>query len=229
MNTRFKIICILFGIAYLYFIGVTFIQEIPGMKAGFTDGFNSVDALNREGQRSNVEIRKMKSIEFYVIPISGEYSFPDSVLNLKTGSKIFAEFPFIKTKIDTSQFSHWISVVSSLFLSIFAFPVLFAIVFIPVQIFRVIRSIVKNEIFDARNVTRIRWIGYSLLLIFVMQIFSNLIDKIEARALVSLENYKIVFKMGEELYTLLFALVTFMFAEILKLSHAMKEEQDLTI
>jgi len=216
MNTRFKIICVLFGIAYLYFIGVIFIQGIPDMKAGFTDSYNS-------------ERMKMKTIQFYVNPASGEYSFPDSVLNLKTGSKILAEFPLVKTKVDISQSPRWISVVLLIFSLIFAFPLLFVIVFIPLQIFKVIRSVVKNEIFDARNVTRIRRIGYSLLFIFGTEMFFNIITTIEARALVSLENYRIVFKMEDELSTLLFALVTFMFAEILKISHAMKEEQDLTI
>jgi len=216
MNTRFKIICVLFGIAYLYFIGVIFIQGIPDMKAGFTDSYNS-------------ERMKMKTIQFYVNPASGEYSFPYSVLNLKTGSKILAEFPLVKTKVDTSQSPRWISVVLLIFSLIFAFPLLFVIVFIPLQIFKVIRSVVKNEIFDARNVTRIRRIGYSLLFIFGTEMFFNIITTIEARALVSLENYRIVFKMEDELSTLLFALVTFMFAEILKISHAMKEEQDLTI
>jgi len=230
MNTRFKIVCVLFGIIYFYFIGMSIIQGIPGFKAGFKDGRNAADRDHHRGAYSEGnESRFLETIEFHINPVSGEYSFPNSVLNLKTGTTIFAEFPLVKAKVDKSPLPKWISTLSTVFALIIAFPLLFAIVFIPVQIFRVIRSIVKNEIFDARNVNRIRWIGYSLLLIFVTELFTNIVYTIEAHALVSMENYRIVFRMDDELNTLLFALVTFMFAEILKISHTMKEEQDLTI
>ena len=226
MNTRFKIICILFGIAYLYFIGVTIIDGVPDFKNSFMEGANQaiIDSNGGAGK-----VPQFETIVFDVQPASGSFTFPSSILNLKTGDLIRTEISTFNAKVDRALAPAWIKTATPVFMLIFVFPSLFAIAFIPVQIFRVIRSIVKNEIFDARNVNRIRWIGYSLLLIFVMRLFENITTTVEARALVSLENYKIVFKFGEELYTLLFALVTFMFAEILKLSHAMKEEQDLTI
>jgi hypothetical protein len=171
----------------------------------------------------------METIEFHVKPLSGLYTFPDYALNLKTGNMIKAEFPFIRANVDKSRLPSGIVVAALIIILIFMFPVLFAFVFIPVQIYRIIRSVINNEIFDYRNVNRIRWIGYCLLLIFVLQMFANIINTIEARALINIENYQIVFRMDTEFYTLLFALVTFMFAEILKISHTMKEEQDLTI
>ena len=50
-----------------------------------------------------------------------------------------------------------------------------------------------------------------------------------AQSTIRLENYKIIFSMQSEYYWLLFGLVTLLFAEILKISHTMKEEQDLTV
>jgi len=229
MNTRLKIVCVLFGIIYFYFVGASIYNGVPSFIAGFNEG--SAKAQREHNEKNNSAFDKSAQTEivfFQVKPLSGSFSFPSSVENLKTGIPIQAEFQAFIAKIDTTQRPLWIKAGYLVFI-LLAFPMLFAIIFIPIQIYRVIRSIVKNEIFNHRNVKRIRWIGYCLLFIFAGEIYGKFIYTAEARALVQLEDYRIVFKMGADYYWLLFALVTFMFAEILKISHTMKEEQDLTI
>jgi len=225
MNTRLKIVCILFGIIYFYFVGATIIDGIPSFKAGFNEGAKKA---NKESNSTFGETDQTETICFQVKPASGFFSFPSSIMNLKTGNPIRTEFQIFTAKVDKTLLPLSIKI-GYIILLFLVFPTLFAIIFIPIQIYKVIRSIVKNEIFNHQNVNRIRWIGYCLLFIFVIQIYGNFIYYAEARALVRMEDYKVIFKMGEEYYWLLFALVTFMFAEILKISHTMKEEQDLTI
>ena len=226
MNTRLKIICILFGIVYFYFVGTTFIQStMPSFIAGFQDGYNET----KTEKKRNKETDQTETVFLNVKPAFGMYSFPSLVPNLKTGNPMRTEFSNFYVKTDKTLLPAWMENTRSIFGLIIAFPFLFVIVFIPIQIYRVIRSIVKNEIFELRNINRLRWIGYCLLFIFVAEMFSNFINTAEARALIRLEDYRIVFRMSEEYYWLLFGLVTLMFAEILKISHSMKEEQELTI
>jgi len=227
MNTRLKIICILFGIVYFYFVGMAIIDSIPDFMAGFKEGYNKVKTFGEEGSTIE-EPDQTETVFLNIKPISGFFSFPSSIINLKSGNPVRAEFSSLITKVDKTQLPLKVKIGSIVFIFL-AFPTLFAIVFIPIQIYRVIRSIVKNEIFKLRNVARIRWIGYCLLFIFVGEAYSNFFNTVEAKALIRLEDYQIIFKMGSEYYWLLFALVTLLFAEILKISHTMKEEQDLTI
>jgi len=229
MNTRLKIVCVLFGIIYFYFAVAAIIDGIPSFKEGFNEGAQKADKkFYKESNTTFGETDQTETVCFQVKPVSGFFSFPSSIMNLKTGNPIRAEFQIFTAKVDKALLPLGIKIGYGILLFL-AFPTLFAIIFIPIQIYRVIRSIVKNEIFNHQNVNRIRWIGYCLLFIFAIQIYGNFIYYAEARALVQMEDYKVIFKMGEEYYWLLFALVTFMFAEILKISHTMKEEQDLTI
>ena len=226
MNTRLKIICVLFGIAYFYFVGATIIDEIPSFVSGFNEGRRS--AHNYDARNNLDETDRTETVYFDVNPISGYHSFPSSMINLKTGNQVQAKLLQFTAKVDKTQLPPKLKV-GRTFLFIFVFPLFFVIIFIPIQIYRVISSIVKNGIFNPRNINRIRWIGYCLLYFFIVGIYANFISTAEARALVNFEDYQIIFKMSEEYYWLLFALVTLLFAEILKISHTMKEEQDLTI
>ena len=227
MNTRLKIICILFGVIYFYFLGATIVNEIPSFNEGRREGAKKAEGLfNNVGSEKTTQT---KTLFFKLKPISGTYSFPSSVLNLKTGNPISTEISVAAAKINSAKLSSWVKFAYEIVILLIAFPTLFVIVFIPILIYRVIRSIVKNEIFELRNIRRIRWIGYCLLFIFAVETYVNFIHTFLAREFIQLEGYRIVFHIGDEFYWLLFALVTLMFAEILKMSHTMKEEQELTI
>ena len=229
MNTRLKIICILFGIVYFYFVGMAIVDAIPDFMVGFKEGSNKArHTFEEEANSTFEETGQTETVFFHVKPVSGSFSFPNSIMNLKTGNPMRAEFPLLIAKVDKTQLPS-LNKIAYIILSIFAIPTLLAFLLIPILIYRVIRSIVKNEIFELRNIKRIRWVGYCLLYIFTIEICSNFLHTSQARTLISIEDYRIIFRMSSEYYWLLFALVTLLFAEILKISHTMKEEQDLTI
>jgi hypothetical protein len=235
MNIRLKILCILFGIAFFYVVGESFIRDfIPNFTAGFTAGFKAGrERGNKEANRlfekeTESEQSQSEIFHFYIKPQDGSYSFPTTLLNLRTGRPIQAEFFIASVKAENVQFSAWL-MVGHWILLILAFPFLFLALSIPILTYKVIRSIVKNEIFELQNIQRIRRIGYFLLILFVLSVYASFISVAEAQSAIRLENYKITFSIQGEYYWLLFGLVTLLFAEILKISHTMKEEQDLTV
>jgi hypothetical protein len=217
MNTRLKIICILFGLAYSFIIGESIVTDLY---PSFVAGWNSGGSANKDNSTD---------IYFHAEPVAGLWSFPTSVLNVKTGEMVSSESNNFHVRVaNPLQLPLWITI-ANIILLIIGFFILALAVYIPIQAYKVIRSIVQNEIFDTKNVSRIRRIGYLLLIYFFYGLCWNFKSTIEARTLVHLENYKIVFTMEEEYIFLLIGFIVLLFAELLKMSHQMKVEQDFTI
>jgi hypothetical protein len=233
MNTRLKIICILFGFAYLYIIGEYIVTEVvPDFVAGFKAGYNAESDLADtawDNQEIGTRKRALGNYEIYffsAVPKTGLGSYPTTFVNLKNSSFISANVEHFRAKVvNPVKVATWIHVARafSIFLSFFAVCIL---IYIPVQTYKTIRSVIKNEIFETQTIHRIRRIGYALSIIFALSVFSSFIYYSEAKALISLEDYNIVFSMKADYTFLLFGLVTLLFAEILKISHQMKIEQD---
>jgi hypothetical protein len=216
MNTRLKIICILFGVVYFSIIGEQIITGLyPGFIAGWNAGYNSTEI--------------QEDIDFYAKPVKGFYSYPTPFFNTKTGQTIYAEFRQIHVLVTNPvKLPLWIDIayIIVMFSSLFIFALL---IYVPIQVYKVIRSIVKNELFEKQNISRLRKTGYCLLISFCYGIIANITYIAKARTWVSLEDYNMVFSMQEDYIYLLFGLIVLLFAEILKLSHQMKEEVDLTV
>ncbi|MDR3220348.1 MAG: DUF2975 domain-containing protein [Dysgonamonadaceae bacterium] len=227
MNTRLKIICILFGVSYLFLIGqVIYNEVIPEFVAGFKEGVKSV-AKQHTGDETKESLPELYS--FYVKPLSGSFTFPTPLKNLKTGKLVNAETNTFKIVLNTPvKLPGWIAIAKIIY-KLSAFLILFFLIYIPILVYKLTRSIIQNVLFDEINVKRIRRIGYSILVLFGLLVFSSLVCTAEAKNVFSFEDYKIVHSLGVDYYLLLIGLITLLFAEILKISHKMKEEQDLTI
>jgi hypothetical protein len=221
MNTRLKIICILFGVAYLYIIGeYVMTAGWPSFKSGFSDGINSTD---NPGERSR------EVCFFNVVPKNGLYSYPSSLINLKTGKTVRMDAESFRASVEVLHaFPAGLNVAQGIKV-FFALIGLFLLIYIPVLAYKTIRSIVKNEIFNIRTINRIRRIGYALLIFFGISIYASFISFCVSRHLIDFEDYEIIFSLKNDYVFLLFGLITLLFAEVLKISHRMKEEQDLTI
>jgi hypothetical protein len=224
-NKRLKIIGILFAFFYFFIIGEYIVtEEISSFKAGFKEGWESA----KEG-RDKLILKKAQTCFINIVPKAGLYTFPAKFTNQERGDFIKVDAGSFTTKVEYSKnLPVWldISYYSTLLL---AFPILFLLFYIPVQAYKTIRSIVKNEIFNLKTITRIRRIGYALLIIFGCMLWTMFVMYSINKQLISLDVYDIVFSMKNEYIFLLFGLITLLFAEILKISHTMKVEQDLTI
>jgi len=108
--------------------------------------------------------------------------------------------------------------VKDIILALFTLFALFLAVLIPVHVFRIIRSITKSIFFEFANVKRLRKVGYSILVIYVIFV-----------AVIIREGDDMLQASLEHLLLFLLGLVVLMFAEVLKISVRLKEEQDLTV
>ncbi|GHT27814.1 hypothetical protein FACS189432_04910 [Bacteroidia bacterium] len=240
MSIRLKIICILFGAAYFYIIGEQMVTEniadfMNGFNEGFMNGYNEgLDSTKRSLDKQETGNREtaVENYEIYFFhakPKNGLSSFPTSFKNNKNSSLILTNVDSFRAKIlNPVKLSNGLLAARG-FRDFFSFVVLFLLIYIPIQVYKTIRSVVKNEIFEMKTIHRIRRIGYALLLIFGFLVYHSFVDYAISKALISMEDYKIVFSIQEEYIFLLFGLVTLLFAEILKISHTIKEENDLTV
>ncbi|MDR2473134.1 MAG: DUF2975 domain-containing protein [Tannerella sp.] len=225
-NIRLKIFCALFAVFYVYSIGEYVYDGVPSFITGFKEGYKQgQDKSNSEATDTETE----DICHIYLKPKENMYSFSSSVINQFDNRPIKMEISQAITKIKhLSPLPLWIRIMYNIgiFLS---FPLLILLIYIPVIAFKTIRSIVRDDIFSNRNITRIRRIGYSLLIIFGFLLFLDWAEYQMSKTLISLSDYKVIFDAKSNYIFLFFGLITMLFAEILKISHSIKEENDLTI
>ena len=227
MDRRLKIITIAISAVYLVIIGGYIHRSIADMVYGFKIGF-------KEGFES-VENGRMPSLSaagcFFISlkPENGFRTFPSTFRNQMDRKPMKAEIEKMVVELSdvTEQLPKgtFAADICSLFLSFFA---LFVMVAIPIQTFRILRSITRDKIFDLSNIRKMRFIGYALLAFYVANFVFCFIHYRIASSVVELDGYKLQMDLGNVTLVLL-GLVVLMFAEILKISVQMKEEQDLTV
>ena len=185
MNTRLKIICILFSITYLFMIGDTLYQTIY------------IDVTNID------------------IDNEGAYQAGNS----------------LGKKIATGEIaSPWLEVFLPVVgISIISLSCLFLLIYIPIKTYRVIRSVIKNDLFDLKNIKRIRMVGYALLLLFSLALaLYPLIQHVYTNIL-SIPLKENIGSIRDDYPYLIIGLLVLLFAEVMKISHTIKEENDLTV
>ncbi|MDR1743057.1 MAG: DUF2975 domain-containing protein [Dysgonamonadaceae bacterium] len=223
-NLRIKIITIAFAALYCYILGEYLVADIaPAFMAGFKEGYESQQ--NREAdERADSRLDGM--IAFQVKTM--KYDTYPTLLKTMNNVPLHVHTDRFYARVENPVRPLWIKIARG-FSWVFSFALVITLIFIPVQVGKVIHSVLKNEIFDMKNVRRLRRTGYALLLVFLFATAFGVIYTLDARNLVQLADYRIIFSMKEDYIYLLFGLSTLLFAEILKLSHTMKEEQELTI
>ncbi len=234
MNARLKVICILFSIAYLFAIGQYFLEHVTvDINAGHNNAEeqseSEVDAGDdKSGVQASAELNV--TYDFGIKPVKGIGPLSTTLVNRKTGNPVDLEISEVSAKSEIlKSASGRVMFVRNLGL-FFHILIVVIIIYIPALSFRTVRSINRNVIFDVKNIRRIRRIGYALLVGFVSMMMSECLSSIAIREIFEFENFEIPFSFPEaNTMFLLFGLVVLLFAEILKISVKMKEEQDLTV
>ncbi len=234
MNARLKVICILFSIAYLFAIGQYFWGHVAiDVSAGHNNAEeqSGSDAGNRDdglGVQANAELNV--TYDFGIKPVKGTDPLSTTMMNQKTGNPVNLGIGEVSAKSEIlDNASGRVKVFRNIGL-FFHFLIVVIFIYIPVLSFRTVRSISRNVIFDIKNIRRIRRIGYALLFGFIGMIMSEYLSTIAVREIFEFENFEIPVSFSEtNTMFLLFGLAVLLFAEILKISVKMKEEQDLTV
>lgn len=216
MEKKIKLYSIVLALVYFSMLIFSFYEGIDDFITGYKMG--------REGKR-NIEIHHFK-----VTPEAGDYSFPEEIKNLKTGKLVDAEPKEYIVQMQAPYESHSaLSYSIKITQSIMAFFFIFIFIRIPILFFNTIRSVIKGEILMIKNIKRIAAIGWFLIAYYVLDLtLYNIGEAYIAQQLVQIEGYNITFSFSDST-ALILGIVTLLFAEILKLSLRMKEEQDLTI
>jgi len=227
MDRRFKIITIAISIVYVVSI-CKFIQHevadfVYGAKLGFNAGLKMVETG---------EMPTLSTVGVFFLslkPENGLRTFPSSMLNqldrLPMKAEIenmVVELTDVKNQLPGGTIA---ADICSIFLSFFA---LYILALIPVQTFRVVRSITKDKIFDPANIRKLRSIGYALLAFYAATFLVNFFHYRIAAHVVHIDGYSLQMEWGN-LTLVLLGFVVLMFAEVLKVSVQLKEEQDLTV
>lgn len=188
MNTRLKIICIIFGLAYLFVIGDYVYQNIT---------FEMPQEIETQ----------LESKDYYALGYdygtrAKQGELPNPIIGI-----ILPLIGMILTSLS----------------------ILFFLIYIPVETYKTIRSIIKNDIFDQKNIKRMRRIGYSLLIIFILLLILYPLFYYMYQNILGIDLKSDMGSIRDDYTFLLMGLLVLLFAEVMKISHTIKEENDLMI
>ena len=225
MDKRLKIITIIIGVIFATNVITGFYHEfMPGFRAGFNEGFEY-------GRNQGMGAPVTRTFYLSLKAEEGRYTFP-TTLPSTTRSLLAVSAEVERARVQVTYFREEVPIgvhVADGFAMVLAFFALFAIIFIPVQVFRIVRSITRSKVFEVVNVKRLRYIGYAILLIYGMGLVIYFLDYKIASHVVQIEGYLLQWTWWREMSLLLLGLVVLAFAEVLKISVRLKEEQDLTV
>jgi len=235
MKTRLKVLCWLFVAAYatviVHFVVTNIVSDFSDIGDGFNEGVNAGRELeNLDGSEVRKSFTSILVGNFSVKLKPIDKVSPDRLTNEKTGEKMSTEIERVRLSVTNLSQVPWYLIVGNVLALLFSFVMLFIVIYIPVLSFKTIKSIVKNDIFDEKNIRRIRSIGYSLIIAFLFGVYYDTVSKATALHLISLKDYKIVSSLSsEDIFIVTLGIVVLIFAEVLKIATQIKEEQDLTV
>jgi len=227
MDRRFKILTIALSVIYMVMIG----GYAQHMAAAFVDGFKKGFKAGLESAETGTVPTRSASGTFFLTlkPIDGFHTFPTTSRNQKDRQPMKVEIE--RMSVELSKVSELLprgTITTDICTTFLTFFILFVMVFIPVQTFHILRSITRDKIFDLSNIRRLRFIGYALLAYYIAGFVVNILQYRIATNVVEVDGYKLQVDWGNTSLVFL-GFVVLMFAEILKVSVTMKEEQDLTV
>jgi hypothetical protein len=227
MDRRLKIISLTFGVVYVIIAGGVIYNSMADFWLGFQSGFEQ--GLNSKETKTVSPISTSGPFFLSLKPVNGLRSFPDTMLNQIDGKLMRAELESLVVELtNVKELMPQGTVATDIIMFLMAFSILFIILFVPIQTFRVVYSITKDKIFNTDNIRKLRNIGYALLAFFGADFLLNYLHYRIALQIIDIEGY--VLRINWDNATLvLLGLVVLMFAEVLKVSVRMKEEQDLTV
>ena len=226
MDRRFKIITIALCVAYVAIIGGHLHRIIAdfayGVRIGFQEG-------RKSAENGSAVLSTAGTFFISLKPENGFHTFPTTLRNQLDRKPMKVEIEKMIVELSNAKEKlppEWL--IADSYITYISFVVLFVMIFIPVQTFRILRSITRDKIFDTSNISKLRSIGYALLAYYITGLVVTFIHYRLAAIVVEVEGYKLQIDWGNTTLVIL-GFVVLMFAEMLKLSVAMKEEQDLTV
>lgn len=218
MKRRLNILCVIvllvLGYSVLemtYYVGM-------GIKLGLEKGFSeTVDKKEKE------EMTNLQVVQLIPKDLGGALLI-DSVYNEKSGEYVPASHGQMIVSVDT-QPSIFSRVISALLL----FADYVVIVWAVVLFIRLIVSINRSDIFNWKNVRRLRRLGALLIISFGCTFCSALLTFHNVEKVFSVSGYSLSMTDMVQITSLVLGLSALIVAEVFAIGLRMQEEQELTI
>lgn len=220
---RLTVLAVLAGFTYAFLLFNTFASDWDNWKISFNER-----ALGAEYNKWGDVIghHKVESHQLFIKAKEGFSSFPDSIVNLTDNKTLKAKYNDIV--VITAPSERKVTTGTSIVLTIVFFLMVFITILIPIHFYKFIGLIKRDLIYDRKNISLLRKLGFELLVIYFGGIIVIALFHKEKSSLFRFSDYEIVSPSMDAIWLML-GIVALMVAEILSKAIVLKEEQELTI
>lgn len=222
MKRRLNILCLVVMLVLSYSVLEQGYYIFLGARMGAQTGME----LDKRGNDLSAykELANLKNVELIPSAMNPVEFFRDSVYNEKGKNYVPAVYTSLMISVDAHD-SLGKTVVTYLLVYLHLGFSLWALVLF----IRLIISINKSDIFNWRNVRRLRRLGLALVVSFCCAFASAYLNFVGVDAVFSLEGYELTTSELASTITLVLGLCSLIVAEVFAIGLKMKEEQDLTV
>lgn len=218
MKRRLNILCVIvllvLGYSVLemtYYVGM-------GIKLGLEKGFDKEVNIKEKEEMSNLQVVQL-------IPENlGDALLIDSVYNEKSGQYVPASYGQMVVSVDTRP-----GILSRIISFLLLLADYVVIVWAVVLFIRLIVTINKSDIFNWKNVRRLRRLGILLIISFCCTFLSAFLTVHNVEKVFAVQGYSLSMTDMVHITSLVLGLSALIVAEVFAIGLRMKEEQDLTI
>lgn len=222
MKRRLNILCVIVLLVLSYSVLETGYTFFLGAKAGAEAGMEI--EKDNSAPADYMKLMNLRSIGLTPHDLSVKGILADSVCNDKDGLYVPVSYSSMVVSVDTHA-PVWERVINVLLVYLHLGLSVWAVVLF----IRLIISINKSDIFNWRNVRRLRRLGIALILGFCCVFMGAYLDLVTVREAFSLRGYDLSISEMVSITTLVLGLCSLIVGEVFAIGLKMKEEQELTI
>lgn len=231
MKKRLNILCAIVLLVLGWSVIETSYYFVLGAAKGAKAGYEYARQLEENPQAANhAEINRLQGItNIHVLPRAfREFDLngwmADSVLNAKTGQYVPAMY--YKMMISVKKPHNPVYSITNFLLSML---IIVANIWALVLFIKWILAVNRSDIFNWRNVRRLRLMGGLLLLSTACSVLTEYLSMRNLEQVFAMTDYELSLSGSISLSILLLGLCSLIVAEVFAIGLRMKEEQDLTI
>lgn len=220
MKRRLNILTLLILLGFGLHIGFNTYFSIEPFMSGFNEGYNAGRALKDEQKKSSVTHREIELIKSGTVEM-----LPDSVYNKKSGTWEPMQIAKMTVSVENDKnISKEIWFFIPLGLGLVVASIAFILFFL-----KLIIAVNRSKVFDRHNIFRLRALGTIFICMGTCVCLGNYIDYYISSSLVDIPGYELSAKEVFDFSYFIYALISFLAAEIFAIGLHLKEEQELTI
>lgn len=231
MKKRLNILCAVVLLVLGWSVLETGYYLTLGAAKGMQAGYEYARQKAENSQETDVaELNRMKGMAFVSLMPHALKDFnmqewmTDSVLNAKTGQYVPAMYSQLMVSVDKPHNPAYTT--TNLLLVLLK---LAACIWAIVLFFKWVIAVNRSDIFNWRNVRRLRLMGGLMLLDTICSLLTSYLSMRNMEQVFALKGYELSLSGSISLSILLLGLCSLIVAEVFAIGLRMKEEQDLTV